>query len=197
MQSKNFINAAATIVILILFGCVSSPAPKQRSLGDQLVLAANNGSENEVRQLLDNGADVNSRATFSAGDTFNITPLMNAVVGGNIAVVKLLIKYNADLNLKDSDGMTALIHAVLHKNTAIVKHLVESGANIDIQDNETLTALFYAVLDEKPSITIVKELVDGGANVNLKDNLGNTAAVYAYKFKQMEIYNYLIKNNFH
>jgi len=196
MRKKSFIQIAFSIAIIIfLIGCVSSPAPKQHSLDDQLVLASNNGSENEVHQLLENGADVNSRATFNAGSTYRITPLMNAVVGGNLAVVKLLVKSNADLNLQDSNGMTALIHAVIHKNAAIVKHLVESGANIDIQDNETLNALFYAVLDETPSITIVKYLVDGGANVNIKDNMGNTAAVYANKFKLTEIYNYLVKSN--
>jgi ankyrin repeat protein len=191
---KKVILISVLALVLLFIGCGSSPAPKQQSLGDQLVLAAVNGSENEIRQLLAKGTDVNSRATFSVGKTHRITPLMNAVVGGNLQIVKLLVENGADLNLQDSNGITALIHAVLHKNTAIVKYLVESGANIDIQDNETLNALFYAVLDENPNFTIVKYLVDGGANVNVKDNFGNTAAVYAYKSRQMEIYNYLIKN---
>jgi len=189
---KKVILIPVLALVLLLIGCGSTPAPKQQSLGDQLVLAAVNGSENEIRQLLAMGADVNSRATFN---TYRITPLMNAVIGGNFAAVRFLTEYGADLNLRDSNGITALIHAVLHKNTAIVKYLVESGANIDIQDNETLNALFYAVLDENPNFTIVKYIVDGGANVNLRDNRGNTAAVYAYKLRQMEIYNYLIKDN--
>jgi len=182
------------VVILLLIGCGSSPTQKQRSLGDQLVLAAIDGSENEVRQLLANGADVNSRATFSVGNTYRITPLINAVVGGNLGVVKLLAEYGADLDLQDSNGMTALIHAILQKNTDIVKYLVESGAGLDIQDNAKLTALFYAVLDEKPNFTIVKYLVDGGADVNVRDDKDNTVVVYAFGFGIMDIYNYLIKN---
>ena len=141
MNKKNLLSVA---LVLLLISCGSITAPKQRSLGDQLVLAANNGSEYEIRQLLAKGADVNSRATFSAGNTYKITPLMNAVVGGNIKIVKLLAEHGADLDLQDSNGITALIHAVLHENIAIVKYLVDSGANVNVRDDRGNTATFYA-----------------------------------------------------
>jgi len=189
MKKKEVVIYIVFILTLALTGCGSSPAPQQRNLGDRLVLAAIDGSETEVRQLLAAGADVNSRATFKAGDTYRITPLMNAVVGKNLRIVKLLTEHGADLDLQDSNGMTALIHAVLHKNTDIVKYLVEKGANLDIQDSATLTALFYAVLDERPNISIVKYLVDGGANINVKDDRGHTAADYALNLGKTDVYN--------
>ena len=199
-ELKLHIIAVTAFVVFIVLGlaCASSSnvisaAPQQRSLGDRLVLAANSGSETEVRQLLTDGADVNSRATFGASNTYRITPLMNAVVGKNLRIVRLLTEYGADLDLQDSNGMTALIHAVLHKNTGIVEYLIKSGANLDIQDNETLTALLYAVLDESSDITIVKYLVDGGANITVRDNMDKIAADYALRFGKMEIYNYLVK----
>ena len=68
----------------------------------------------------------------------NGTMLMIAVGKGDIDVVKLLIDYGADLNLKDNEGKTALM---LAKDPAIAKLLIDSGANVNSHDKNGRTAL--------------------------------------------------------
>ena len=55
-----------------------------------------------VKFLLNNGANVNS---VDHGEKFSA--LMNAAAEGQLEVVKLLLKYGADKDLKDIDGDTA------------------------------------------------------------------------------------------
>lgn len=54
--------------------------------------------------LLENGASVNLGGN-------GVTPLIFAVQGKNVELTKLLMKFNADPNLKDPSGFTALDYA--------------------------------------------------------------------------------------
>jgi len=79
---------------------------------------------NEIKQLLDSGADANTM------DKNNFTLLMSFVKTGNEDVVRLLLDYGAKVNVKDLYNMTALDYAIKEKHTSIAKLLVRNGASV-------------------------------------------------------------------
>ena len=56
------------------------------------------------------------------------TPLIDAVIVGNLYFCKKLIEIGADINVKDNGGMTALKRAELENQNDIAKLLMENGA---------------------------------------------------------------------
>ena len=92
----------------------------------------NNGFVNIVNLLLEHGANPNI-----SGYIEEYTPLIKASEFGHIGVVKLLLKYNADVNIQAIDGRTALIVASALGHFEIVKELVKYGADIHIKIKET------------------------------------------------------------
>ena len=56
--------------------------------------------------LLEHGINVNG--CQSPCDTYKVYPIMEAIANNNIELVKLLLEYHADLDIKDSNGSTPL-----------------------------------------------------------------------------------------
>lgn len=61
---------------------------------------------NELRALIEQGADINQQTNKFGPYTVKGTPLHDAVVANNVQAVKLLIESGADITLKDADGVT-------------------------------------------------------------------------------------------
>lgn len=59
-----------------------------------------------ARILLEHGINVNGYQ--SPCDTYKVYPIMEAIANNNIELVKLLLEYHADLDIKDSNGNTPL-----------------------------------------------------------------------------------------
>ena len=59
-----------------------------------------------ARILLEHGIDVNGYQ--SPYDTYKVYPIMEAIANNNVELVQLLLKYHADVDIKDSDGNTPL-----------------------------------------------------------------------------------------
>ena len=76
-----------------------------REIDEMLLIACKFGDLEKVKQLLENGADVN------AGDKDDRTALMFAAGNGHKEVVELLIENGADVNAKNIMGKTALMSA--------------------------------------------------------------------------------------
>ncbi len=117
--------------------------------------------------------DIDPNKADSNGDK----PLILAVKGDDISIVKLLIDAKALVNEKSQGGNTALLCAVNNKNADMVKLLIDAKALVDEKDNKGMTALIYATIYGK--IDIVKLLIDAKALVDEKDNKGVTALMYA------------------
>ena len=109
------------------------------------------------------------------------------IIGSSDEIVKILLRYGADVNLKDNEGWTALMLAALYSNTdsnvSTVKLLLDAGADVNLKNNEGWTALMlsarYSNTDSNDST--VKLLLDAGADVNLKDIYGWTALMLSVR----------------
>ncbi|RKS03322.1 ankyrin repeat domain-containing protein [Flavobacterium sp. 102] len=74
---------------------------------------------------------------------YEVTPLCNAIVKGDLAIVKKFIEYGSDVN-ESMNGTTPLMLAARYNKVEIIKLLLENGAKLDTKDERGYTALKYA-----------------------------------------------------
>jgi len=87
------------------------------------------GEYNITELLLKNGANVNSYGIKSTDN-----PLFYAIINNDIKLIKLLIKYKANLNYQDENGNTSLHYYLHHKNPEVLRMLLEAGADPSIEN---------------------------------------------------------------
>jgi len=120
------INNHATLVRLMLADGLSPNTVKPGQ--SVLHVAANHGSIDVVRLLLEGGADANSL------DNLGNTPLQGAVSLGKIACARELIPHT-DLRIFSADGMNALHTSIMCNHSEIFKLLLPHFADdIDVRD---------------------------------------------------------------
>ena len=111
----------------------------------------------------------------------NNTCLHSASSSGQTDLVKVLLKYDFDIDAKNDHGKTALHLASNNGHSEIVKELLDHGANVNAQNNDGDSPLHKAVKhcasiggeDEN----IILQTILEGTNVDfyLKNNEGKTA----------------------
>ena len=122
----------------------------------QLRRACENYELDEVKQLIEEGVDVDSR------DEFGGTPLMYACAVrksefgiDNVDIVRLLLDHGADVNHKftnnDGGNGTALHYATHNGYNETVKLLIERGANLHVKDSGNRTPLDDAKIWKRSS----------------------------------------------
>ena len=92
--------------------------------------AIRQGDLSQIRLLLDQDADINSK------DEHGQTAVMRASLLGQTAVVTLLAGRGADLNVTAKFNLSALMLAVINRRTAIVQSLLTAGADQKIQGSK-------------------------------------------------------------
>src|SRR5262249_34950639 len=95
-----------------------------------------------IRMLAEHGADVNE-----VGWPSDMTPLMQVSNRGNLAIVRTLLEYHADVNKQNTEGDTALTMRVYDgydDNAAIVKELLAHHADFRHKNKIGETALSIA-----------------------------------------------------
>lgn len=118
-------------------------------------------------------------------------PLSFAAECGYINCIKVLIKYGADINLKDVSGFTALHNAVCENHINCVRLLLESGADVNLQlgdycgGYDGYTPLHFTPLYTR--IDVVKLLLEYGADKTLRTKLGFTAKDFAIEYALLDI----------
>ena len=118
--------------------------------------AAAIGAVDEVRQHLEQGADVN------VTDDDRFSSLHWAAFGGYTEMVEILIDQGATIDLQNDDSLTPLHTAVLAGHANIVKQLLAFGADPDITTRDGNTARdmaqirgrnsLLALFDEQPRL---------------------------------------------
>ena len=180
------------------------------------------GSLDQIRTLLDHGAEINAKGQHG-WTALHWTALCPSIKEEQRrSRVELLLARGAQINAKDDSGMTPLHHAAwgtgLANGAEIVQTLIAHGAEVDILAATLLgdgdrvrglleknpasveagfvnggpPALYYAALHGRDEVA--KELIRWKANVNHRDNTGETALHGAAFYGHKEIAEILINN---
>jgi ankyrin repeat protein len=129
--------------------------------------ATRNGNREQVRSLIDAGADLDAQ-----GDNGE-TPLITAIIEGHVLVASLLIDRGADIQARNKGGFTPL-HAAAYANAVdIAEQLLDRGADVKDQMNKAgVTPLSVASEEGHPGL--VKVLIDHGADLEVEEQNGYT-----------------------
>lgn len=90
-----------------------------------LAISCINKFDDIVEVLLKGGAEVNT-----PGALFGFTPLCWACSEGCISTVEILLRHNADVNLRCNDGSSPLSLAIKSGNKTLVNLLKQNGARV-------------------------------------------------------------------
>lgn len=108
---------------------------------EQLHIAADHGDLNKVKELVENGYDVNA-----FDEDLSFTPLHYAVKSSHIEVVRYLLSVGANVNAHEEEkiGETPLGEVAANCSYEMAELLVKAGANPTIPGWTQLTALDHA-----------------------------------------------------
>jgi len=143
-----------------------------------LMYAAEIGSLDAMRLLIDRGADVNAQNDFGS------TALMWSVA--DPAKVRLLLDHGANVNLLARSGRTALIIAGFTNPSAeVVRLLLAKGAKVDVMDTRHVTPMNAATFGN--DLETVKLLIAAGADIETPDTfIGLTPLMNAAGNRNLE-----------
>ncbi len=190
-------------IVFVLAG--SAPSAKGSENG--LIGAIKRGDGPQVRTMLRQRADVNSKdpdgttalhwavqrddvetvdllldggADATAVNRYGMSPLLVACTNGSVQVVDKLLRAGADPNTATRAGETALMTAARTGKVAVIKRLVNAGADIDAKEaSRGQTALMWAAAEN--NLETVQALVEAGADVNSRSKGGFTALHFAVR----------------
>lgn len=162
-------------------GEAQAGAPKQTVDADAFARAVKRGKAQEVKALLDAGADPN--AWNSSGET----PLHIAARGDHVDVAQLLIDFGANPKLGKRDDAKAmpLDDAVNFGKVPMAEFLTRNGGYAPGNTVNGWTLLHRAA--EKGNPRLVAALISGGADANEKTENGSTPLLVAVSRRQQEV----------
>ena len=135
--------------------------------------ALSNEDYGVAQLLLEHGANVDLHEPTSGPNM-----LIDAVQGGRVEALRLLLQHNADVDGKDNGGSTALHWAFANEDDGIVQVLLEHGANVNLHEPDFgRTPLIIAV--QWGRVEASRLLLQHNADVNGKENNGRTALHWA------------------
>eukprot|EP01113_Clastostelium_recurvatum_P035093 TRINITY_DN4847_c0_g1_i1.p1 TRINITY_DN4847_c0_g1~~TRINITY_DN4847_c0_g1_i1.p1 ORF type:complete len:1286 (-),score=274.34 TRINITY_DN4847_c0_g1_i1:33-3890(-) len=138
-----------------------------------LHVAVSHSNINIAQYLLKKGAIV------AIGDSSGFTPLHLACSSDKIPrkIVRLLLEYTPDINLRDKEGRTPLHFACINGIAKVVNRLLNGGADKNAVDSTGATPLHYA--SKAGNLVIIEDLINANVNLNLPDNTNSTPLMYA------------------
>ncbi len=110
-------------IIVISLILISAFCFTQGQINESLIKAVKKNDLNLIKQLLEKGADINTR------DNMGHTPLMIAARNGNYHTVKFLLTKKPDVNARNKRGANALFLTNGVDNYKIVGLLKEAGSD--------------------------------------------------------------------
>lgn len=168
--------------------------------------ASDRGHLDNVRVLLDHGADPNladkdgnvphriatnnkhrdvAALLEARGATLQLVELIALAGRGTDAEVLAMLERPVNVNVANDDRRRALHEAAEYGRLAIVHALLDKGADIDAADNDGWTALMEAA--DMGHLAIVELLLDRGAAPFLADRTGFTAFALAEEARRGDV----------
>ncbi|KAK5046503.1 hypothetical protein LTR84_008306 [Exophiala bonariae] len=158
-----------------------------------------------VRELLQAGVDPNEKGgrfrypIIAAMATTSSRAQRDYFKGDKASLleglIRTLLEYRADPNLKSNSGESVLHYAVATGNAKVVELLVEAGALVDASDSEGRTPLHEAACF--PAVAITNCLLSHGAQLQVVDADGNSPLHLAAKKSSLEVVQSLLKAGSH
>jgi len=103
------------------------------------------------------------------------TPLIHVAETRNARTLKLVLRYEPDLQARNQEGQTALHIAAIAQNCQKVRLLLRAGADVHAVDDDHVTPLGCVLDREFPDIKCIKRLLHHGADT--KRVRGGTSAI--------------------
>jgi uncharacterized protein len=143
-------------LLAIFLVCCLSFIGSSQNQNQQLYKAITKDDTTLVAKLLIEKADPNYIVTVGA---FQMNMLCTAInTGKEIGVVRLLLKYKADVNWKDAFNSTPLMYAAAKGDKNMFMLLLDNGADINANDGNGNTVLTAAKESKnKELITLIEE----------------------------------------
>jgi len=138
------------------------------NVNDYVIPAARLGEAAIIRELIEQGADVNVR------NELGHTPLIIACYHGHYEIARLLLATGSDVNASDNGGNTALMGVSFKGYADLTELLIHHGADLNAQHGNGGSALMFAVMFGRNAVA--KLLLENGADHTLRDIRGLTAA---------------------
>ncbi len=138
-------------IMILAAGCKGKPVDRP-----ELLTAANDGDYDQVKQLLDDNANIHLT------DEMGFTALSHAANEGHIKIIELLLESGADINKNVKFAGTPLMRAVHSGRKDVVTLLIDNGADVNLKEVQSnASALFIA--KSKKHEDIIKILKAAGA----------------------------------
>lgn len=179
---------------LAVLGCNFVTAQTAEDLQHQLLEAVEQNAAGEIKSLVGKGADVNmtipsgspfylfflSRQLYldglkkgMQGDKVYVGAIHANAVKANRKVLKVLLKYRANIDAGDSKGKTPLMYALRTPGgEEYALELIRQGANYTSRDLAGNTALHYAAFGG--NIEGIRMTMAGGIDINTPNEEGIT-----------------------
>ncbi len=194
------------IILLLFLGviglAISYHQARVKALGEALIADAYYGKLDEVKDDLEDGADLNFTFFFSDsereynGVTFNA--LQAAASSGNEDVINYLLEQHMDINAQTPTGWTPLFIAARDGRTEAAKLLIFREANVNLPTDLGATPLLMAITQPYPTeeerLNLITYLLDNEANPNLATHEGLTPLYYAAVTYRADVVKILVEN---
>ena len=180
---------------------------EETDLSSALIQAIATDCTEAVEFLLFLGADPNCTSKY-----YETTPLILACWNNSISIAKLLLRFEADVNVKDKQGataltvvcsskisnkdfvellvqsrgekITALTKAIIYGHADIVQYLLNEGAPVNAPYKDGITSLMCACHNGHSEIARI--LLNHGADPNMQDH-NNSTALHSACYNQMTV----------
>ena len=121
-----------------------------------VIIATDMGNLTLLKFLLENGAKPDTKSLPKQE-----TALMRRSAVGDVAAMKMLIAFNANVDRQDKVGQTGLMKAAMSRKRRAVQALLDAGADVFKTDHTGKTAMDHA--RESRDRRVVKMLEKAGA----------------------------------
>ncbi|XP_020299245.1 ankyrin-1-like [Pseudomyrmex gracilis] len=145
-----------------------------------LCLAVQSGHVDDVKMLIDRGANVNAKTRDGT------TPLHDAIKKKKIEIAEVLLNHGANVNATNDDGVTPLCLAVKNRHVKVVTMLLDRGANINSISYKIYHDLYRGINGYEPVAEILTQHIVKmkTANFYVSEQLLSMSSNYEIRYLQ-------------